>query len=518
MSAAGSPAVELINITRRFGSVLANDRLSLCTHAGTIHAIIGENGAGKSTAMNILYGVQRQDSGEVRVRGKSVSFSSPREAIAQGIGMVHQHFTLAGPFTALDNIILGAEPGRWGLLDRKGARQRLEALAAEFGLAVDWDCPVEDLEIGLRQRVEILKLLYRRASILILDEPTAVLSPNETRKLFAHLRQLRERGSTIILVSHNLKEVLELSDRVTVLQRGRAIGELATKQATAQQLARMMVGQRAVPDIAGGVRQPGALPALEVAHLNLPRSRARRQPIVDLSLSVYPGEIVGIAGVEGNGQAELIGALLDNPGTESANPTRSKRGEVSGTIHIFGENVAGYGTQRIRALGVGFIPEDRHGQGLVLEVTVADNFLLGLQRRSEFCRQGMIRWPQVKAAAARAVERFRVRSEVSSLAGALSGGNQQKLVIAREFEASPRLLIAAQPTRGVDIAAVDFIHAELLKARDRGAAVLLISSDLDEILALSDRVLVFYRGRVTGGYSRGNVDQRELGLKMGGVA
>jgi simple sugar transport system ATP-binding protein len=509
MMANASAAVELRGLTKQFGSVLANAGVNLRVEAGTIHGVIGENGAGKSTAMKILYGMLRPDAGEILISGQPCVWSSPSDAIARGIGMVHQHFMLAGPYSALDNILLGAEPLRWRMIDRRGARARLEALARQYGLPVEWDIPIEQLPVGVQQRVEILKLLYRQADILILDEPTAVLTPQETMDLFANLQQLRAEGKTVLLITHKLKDVMSFTDRVTVFRAGKVTGEVETSRTHPQELANLMVGRKVILNIEVPPARPLAEPAIEVAGLSLSGPSGSRQRLAEVSFSVRRGEIVGIAGVEGNGQSELLRAILH---------PRNSRCRTAGTVRILGEEVTACGSLKIRDLGVAVIPEDRLKEGLLLERSVSENFLLGLQRSSAFSRSGFLRLKDLSRAAARAVADYDVRPpDLTLLAGKLSGGNQQKLIVAREFQRQPRVLIAAQPTRGVDVGAIEFIHTRIVRARDEGAGVLLVSSELDEILTLSDRILVIFEGRIVAEFRRGEVTERELGLKMGGA-
>jgi ABC-type uncharacterized transport system ATPase subunit len=502
------PAVELRGLTKRFGPVLANAEVNLRVEPGTIHGVIGENGAGKSTAMKMLYGIFPPDAGEMFVYGRKRIWNSPADAIAAGIGMVHQHFMLAEPYSALDNILLGAEPVRLGMIERRKARARLESLARQHGLPVDLTRPVEELPVGVQQRVEILKLLYRDAKILILDEPTAVLTPQETSALFQHLRKLREEGKTIILITHKLKEVMTITDRVTVLRAGKVTGEMPTAQTNPQELANRMVGRKVVLNIDVPPARPRDEPALEVEKLALAGAAGGRHKLSDVRFVVRRGEIVGIAGVEGNGQSELLQAILH---------PRDSRCRTSGTVRVLGREVTTWHAAKIRELGVAVIPEDRQHEGLLLDLPVAENFLLGLQRCAAFSRAGFLRTASVARMAAQAVEEYDVRPrELTIRAGQLSGGNQQKLVVAREFQRNPGLLIAAQPTRGVDVGAIEFIHNRIVRARDEGAGVLLISFELDDILTLSDRILVMYEGRIVAGFSRGQVAERELGLKMAG--
>jgi len=501
-------AVELRGLTKRFGSVVANDGVNLRIQPGTIHGVIGENGAGKSTAMKMLYGIFPPDSGEIIVDGKTRVWESPGDAIAAGIGMVHQHFMLAGPYTALDNILLGAEPVRCGVIDRRRARIRLESLAQQYGLAVDWDAAIEDLPVGVQQRVEILKLLYRDAKILILDEPTAVLTPQETNELFRNLKKLRDEGKTIILITHKLKEVMSFTDHVTVFRAGKVTGEMPTSQTNPQELANLMVGRKVVLNITVPPAYPRDELAMEVTALGLAGTVAgSRHKLSDVNFSVKRGEIVGLAGVEGNGQSELLQAILH---------PRDPLCRTSGTVWFLGEDVTHWDAREIRDLGVAVIPEDRQREGLLLERPVSENFLLGLQRSPAFSQAGLLNSKNVRAAATQALEEYDVRPrDLAIPAGKLSGGNQQKLIVAREFQRKPRLLIAAQPTRGVDVGAIEFIHNRIVRARDAGAGVLLVSFELEDILTLSDRILVMYEGRIAAEFVRG-ISERELGLKMAG--
>ncbi len=502
-------AVELRGLTKHFGSVLANAGVNLRVEPGTIHGVIGENGAGKSTAMKMFYGIFPPDAGEIFVSGRKCVWGSPADAIAAGIGMVHQHFMLAGPYSALDNILLGAEPRRWGMIDRTGARAQLAALASRYGLAVNWDEPIESLPVGAQQRIEILKLLYRDAQILILDEPTAVLTPQETNDLFRNLKKLRDEGKTILLITHKLKEVMSFTDRVTVFRAGRVTGELSTSQTNPQELANLMVGRKVVLNIDVPPAHPREERAIEVTGLCLAGVVAgSRHKLEDISFSVKRGEIVGIAGVEGNGQSELLQAILH---------PRDPHCRTSGSVKFVGEDATSYETLRIRDLGVAVIPEDRQQEGLLLERPVSENFLLGLQRSPAFSHAGFLNSNNLQKAAAQAVEEYDVRPrDLTMPAGNLSGGNQQKLIVAREFQRKPQVLIAAQPTRGVDVGAIEFIHNRIVRARDEGAGVLLVSFELDDIFTLSDRILVMYEGRIVAEFSRGEVSERELGLKMAG--
>ncbi len=505
-----APATELREVTVRYGPVLANDRLSLRVAAGTIHGVIGENGAGKSTAMKVLYGLCQPETGEVLIEGSKRILRSPADALRAGVGMVHQHFMLAGPYSALDNVLLGVEPVRWGLVRRTAAREHLQVLAARQGLAIPWDTPVESLPVGVQQRIEILKLLYRGARMLIFDEPTGVLTPAETAHLFDTLKRLRSEGKTILLVTHKLKEVMAVTDQVTVLRAGRVTGEVLTAKTNPQELADLMVGRKVRLQVEAPpteIRRDG-VPALEVRDLRLTDMARGRDRLAGLNLSVRSGEIVGIAGVEGNGQSDLVQALL-----RPSDPNR----RTSGTIKLAGREITRCTTAQIRQMGLAVIPEDRVREGLISEFPVVDNWLLGFERERLFSRGCLLRRSFIRETARASLERYEVRpAELDLPGGALSGGNQQKLIVAREFQREPRLLIAAQPTRGVDVGAVEFIHQRLLQVRAQGGGVLLISSELDEILALADRILVMYEGRIVEEYARGEATEAELGLKMGG--
>lgn len=504
------PAVELRALTKRFGGVLANAGVDLRVTAGTIHGVIGENGAGKSTAMKLLLGLLPADAGQILIRGERWARPSPAGARALGLGMVHQHFLLADPYTALDNLLLAEGPGRPFLLRRDAARAELRALAARHGLEMDWDAPVASLPVGVRQRLEILKLLAGRADILVLDEPTAVLTPLETGRLFEQLRRLRDEGKTVILVTHKLREVMAVTDQISVFRAGRVTGERRTSETTPEELAQLMVGRpvalrwAAAPGLAGGVER------LAVADLGLAAvGGAARPRLSGITFSVGAGEIVGVAGVEGNGQSELLQALLH---------PRDRRCRTGGTVRILGREVTRWSPRAIRELGVGVVPEDRLREGLLPARPLWENFLLGHQRESAFQRGGLLRPAAVAAAAARAVADYDVRPPaLGQAAGALSGGNQQKLILARELGRAPRLILAAQPTRGVDVGAIEDIHQRLVRARDAGAGVLLVSSELEEIRALADRILVMFDGRIVAEYARGGATERELGLKMGGA-
>ncbi len=495
--------IEFTGIIKRFPGVLACDQVSLTVEAGTIHALVGENGAGKSTLMNILYGLHEPDAGEIRIHGEPVSEHSPTAAIGRGIGMVHQHFMLVPTLTVGANVVLGDEPrrGRW-MFSRRQANRTVAELAARHGLQVDPKARVGRLSVGVQQRVEILKLLYRGAEILILDEPTAVLTPQEVGQLFDILRELKAQGKTIILITHKLGEVLRISDRVTVLRQGRVTGSLHTCDATREVLARLMVGRDVLLEVERPAGDPGQ-PRLVVEGLCV--RDARGLPAVrEVNLRIRAGEVLGIAGIEGNGQTELVEAL-----------TGLRRADA-GTVTIDGASPIG--VRALHAAGLGHIPEDRHKHGLVLRHDLAQNLILGRQRDPKF--SGLfLRRGAIHREAVRAIDQYDVRPpKPSQAAGALSGGNQQKLVIAREFSRELKILVASQPTRGVDIGAIEFIHRQILAARADGVAILLVSAELDEVLSLSDRIAVIYEGRIVQVLDAAGADRQALGLLMAGAA
>jgi simple sugar transport system ATP-binding protein len=499
-----APVLELRAITKRFPGVVANDHVDFDLRRGEVHALLGENGAGKSTLMNVLYGLYRQDEGEVLLNGKQVSFSSAKDAIRAGIGMVHQHFMLIPVMTAAENIVLGDEPTEARIvLDYRDARKRVEEIAHTFGFQIDPDQLIRDMSVGRQQRVEILKALYRRADVLILDEPTAVLTPQEATELFAILRTLTKEGMSVIFISHKLNEVLAIADRITVLRRGKMIGTVPAAGATERQLATMMVGRDVVLRVEKGASKPGE-PLLRVTDLHVSDGRGIEK-VRGVSFAVRAGEIVGIAGVDGNGQTELIEALtaLTHIGT--------------GSVDVAGRSLSNRAVPR-EALeaGLGHIPEDRHRHGLVLDFTLAENLVLHDYEKPPNANHGWLH-PQRFVRAARALlQQFDVRGGgPNTRAAALSGGNQQKVVLAREIGRDPRVLLAAQPTRGLDVGAIEFVHRRLVEERDAGVAILLVSLELDEILSLSDRILVMYEGQIAGEYGP-NASEETLGIAMTG--
>jgi ABC-type uncharacterized transport system ATPase subunit len=497
-------AIEMRAITKQFPGVLANDHVDFAVRSGEIHALVGENGAGKSTLMNILYGLIKPDSGAILVDGTPASLQGPRDAIRHGIGMVHQHFMLIPVFTVHENVVLGREPvGPAGLYDEARARTEIQQLTRTYGLALDPDARVGELPVGLQQRVEIVKVLFRGARILILDEPTGVLTPQETADLFRVLRELVASGKTIIFISHKLREVLEISDRITVMRRGKVVGHLETRATDEQEIARLMVGRDVLLRVDRPEAKPGPL-AMRVE--NLAALSDQGVPALrGVTFDLHQGEILGIAGVEGNGQSELIEVLA---GT---------RRSSAGRIMLGNREVTSLGARTIRNVGVGHIPEDRRGAGLILNYSVADNLVLGWQRSDRFSWHGLVlRLKAIFEFAKRLVTEFDIRTPSSSTpARTLSGGNQQKIIVAREMSSQPKVLLAAQPTRGVDIGAIEFIHRRLVAQRDEGAAVLLVSAELDEIRSLSDRIAVIYEGRIVSIEPAGTPEDR-LGLLMTG--
>lgn len=499
--------IELRNITKRFGAVLANDRISVKVERGTIHAIVGENGAGKSTAMRIAYGFYTADSGEILINGQVQEIRTPHDAIANGIGMVHQHFMLVETMTVAENIVLGSEPGNAASLDLKKAADEIRRISGEFKLTVDPNATVENLSVGQQQRVELLKALYRHAEILILDEPTAVLTPQEVEEFFAILRGMREQGKTIIIITHKLDEVLAISDSVTVMRDGKVVGDVKTSETNAAELARMMVGREVLLRVEKPDAKPGA-PVLGTSSLTI-TGRGDAKKVDNVSFEVRAGEIVGIAGVEGNGQTELIEALAGLiPGSH-----------ISGTINFEGRDITNLDARQRKELGIAHVPEDRHRRGLLLDFSLAENTILGVHYRKPAVYAGGILLDQkgIQRRTEQVIRDFDVRPPNAALpARALSGGNQQKLIIGREFELPPKLLLVSQPTRGVDIGAIEFIHRKIVELRDAGCAVLLVSAELEEVTALSDRLLVIHDGEIVGEVDPKVTSNEEIGLMMTG--
>ena len=500
------PVVRFEHISMQFPGVLANDDISLDIRAGEVFALIGENGAGKSTLMNILYGIQTPTSGDVYIRGRRVEDYNPKNVIDQGVGMVHQHFMLVPSFTVAQNIVMSKEPRRHKIFfDNAAAEAATEKLVKEYGLAVPASAAVEDVSVGMQQRVEILKALYRGAEILILDEPTAVLTPQETEELFEVIRTIvREKGMTVIIITHKLDEVMAISDRVGVMRKGKLVGVHDTKDVTQADLASMMVGRPVLFDHLERTGKPGE-DAIRIEDLCVQDQRGL-PAVRNLSLSVRSGEILGIAAIEGNGQSELIEAVTGMTSIRS------------GRVTVMGQDVTGKTPGEIREAGLAHVPEDRLATGLSRDATVAENLLVGKQREPRFNRFRIQQnRDEVEAFANEVYAHYDIRGAgVDALAGEMSGGNMQKVVIAREFGFESPVLVIAQPTRGVDVGAIEFIHTRIMEKRNQGAAILLSSADLDEVFRLSDRIITLYEGRITGSFRAGEVTKEEIGLYMTG--
>lgn len=496
-------SVRLTGIVKRFGTFTANDRIDVLVHPGTVHAIVGENGAGKSTLMKVLAGEERPDEGTVEVEGVAHDFRSPRQAQQAGVGIVHQHFLLAGALRVWENVVLADEPGRPWRLDAAAARARVTELAEANGFDVDVDAFVSDLGVGDRQRVEILKVLHREARVIILDEPTAVLVPSEASALFRSIRTLTARGASVVFISHKLDEVLAFADEITVIRAGRVVGRTTPAETTPRELAGLMV-EVAMPTVEPRTSPPGDAVVLSVDGVTVGSPDER--PLLDaVSLVVHAGEIVGVAGVEGNGQSELLAALLG-------------RVDYDGQITLDGQAIDALSTRERRALGVGYIPEDRHRDGVVLGFSLSENAALGYQQRAPIKRGWWFDRSAAASTAADIIRRFDVRGgSPTTTAGSLSGGNQQKFIIGRELGSEPTVLVAAHPTRGVDVGAQSAVWRELVTARDAGLGTLLVSADLDELLALSDRLLVMYGGRVVAELDPRSVTAIDLGEHMTGA-
>jgi general nucleoside transport system ATP-binding protein len=500
------PVLEMRGITKRFGTgTLANDAIDLELRAREIHALLGENGAGKSTLMNILYGLVTPDAGEILIDGKPVAIRDPADAIARGIGMVHQHFMLVPVLTVAENVVLGQEITHGGqILDTRAAERRIKELADRLGFTIDPSARLDQLSLGQQQRVEILKAIYRGARILVLDEPTAVLTPQETREIFGVLQRLREEGTSIIFISHKLDEVLEIADRITVIRRGKVVGSRKPAETNENELAELMVGRAVSLRVDRGQSHPGDV-MLEVTGLRAADDR-RHEVLKDVDLSVRTGEIVGIAGVGGNGQDELVECIV------------GLRRPTAGTITLAGRDISKLSVEARRDLGVAYVPADRQRFGLVLPYRLPDNFVLTRYAEVPYASGlgGFVRQDRpIRAEAGRLAKEFDVRaSSLDAQAATLSGGNQQKLVVAREFRHDLKVLVLDQPTRGIDVGSIEFIHKQVIERRDAGVAVLLVSAELDEVLDLSDRILVIYRGRIVASFSAAEAQREKVGLLM----
>jgi ABC-type uncharacterized transport system ATPase subunit len=497
--------IEMLHITKEFPGIVANDDITLQLRRGEIHALLGENGAGKSTLMSVLFGLYQPEKGEIRKGGEVVRIDNPNDATALGIGMVHQHFKLIDVFTVLDNIILGAETTKMGFLQKKEARQKVLDLSEKYGLNVDVDAKVEDITVGMQQRVEILKMLYRDNEILIFDEPTAVLTPQEIEELMATMRSFAKEGKSILFISHKLNEIMEVADRVTVLRKGKYIGTVNVCDTSKEELSRMMVGRPVQLQVVKDAAKPGET-LLEVEHLTVPSKAHKNNAVKDVSFSVRAGEIVCVAGIDGNGQTELVYSLT---GLEKA---------TSGTVTLCGKDIS-HASIRQRSAAMSHIPEDRHKHGLILDFSLEQNLVLQRFHESQFQKHGFIDRAAVREYADHLIEQYDVRSGQGAIttARSMSGGNQQKAIIAREIDRDEPLIVAVQPTRGLDVGAIEYIHKQLVSERDRGKAILLVSLELDEVMSLSDRILVIYEGKIVGEFDPKKTNVQELGLYMAGA-
>ena len=500
-------AIEMLNITKRFPGIVANDNITLQLKKGEIHALLGENGAGKSTLMSVLFGLYQAEEGVIKKDGQVVQIRDPNDANALGIGMVHQHFKLVECFTVLDNIIMGVEPTKHGILQKKEAREKVLALSEKYGLHVDPDALIEDITVGMQQRTEILKMLYRENEILIFDEPTAVLTPQEITELIQIMKNLAAEGKSILFISHKLAEIMAVADRCTVLRKGRYIGTVETANTTMEELSAMMVGRNVSFHVDKKPAKVGEV-VLEVEHMTVASKAHKNNAVKDVSLKVRRGEIVCIAGIDGNGQTEFVHGLT---GLEPL---------LSGRITLCGEDITRASIRRRNLLGMSHIPEDRHKHGLVLDYTLEDNLVLERYFEPEFTnRAGFLRRDNIRAYAEKIIEEYDVRSGQGpvTVARAMSGGNQQKAIVGREIDKNPELLVAVQPTRGLDVGAIEYIHRQLVAQRDAGKAVLLVSLELDEVMDIPDRILVMYEGEIVGELDPKTTTEEELGLYMAGA-
>ena len=497
--------IEMLHITKEFPGIRANDDITLQLRRGEIHALLGENGAGKSTLMSVLFGMYQPEEGEIRKNGKKVKINDPNDATALGIGMVHQHFKLVDVFTVLDNIILGAETTKLGFVQRKEARRKVEELSERYGLKVDLDAMVEDISVGMQQRVEILKMLYRDNEILIFDEPTAVLTPQEIDELMSTMREFAKEGKSILFISHKLNEIMAVADRCTVLRKGKYVGTVNTADTNKQELSNMMVGRPVQLEVKKKPAEPGEV-IMSVENLRVPSKIHKGDAVKGVSFDVRAGEIVCIAGIDGNGQTELIHGIT---GLEKLS---------GGSITLCGKNITHSNIHNKSAAGMSHIPEDRHKHGLVLDFSLEQNLVLQRYREKRFQRYGFIKKDAVREYAEKLIEQFDVRSGQGAVttARSMSGGNQQKAIIAREIDRDKPLMVAVQPTRGLDVGAIEYIHRQIVAQRDSGKAVLLVSLELDEVMSLSDRILVMYEGEIVGQLDPKKTNIQELGLYMSG--
>jgi simple sugar transport system ATP-binding protein len=498
--------IEMLHITKEFPGIVANDDITLCLRKGEIHALLGENGAGKSTLMSVLFGLYQAEKGEIRKDGKPVKINNPNDANALGIGMVHQHFKLVEIFTVLENIILGVEPDKMGFIQKKEAREKVLRLSEQYGLKVNPDDLIEKISVGMQQRVEILKMLYRENEILIFDEPTAVLTPQEIDELMDIMRGFAKEGKSILFITHKLNEIMAVADRCTVLRKGKCIGTVDIKDTTKEELSRMMVGR----DVSFKVEKMEAQPkevVLSVRNVTVPSQSHKNNAVKNVSFDVHEGEIVCIAGIDGNGQTEFVHALT---GLDKLS---------SGHITLCGKNITKASIRERSKTGMSHIPEDRHKHGLVLDYSLEENMVLQRYWQPEFESNGFIRKPKVREYAEKLIGQYDVRSGqgATTLARSMSGGNQQKAIVAREIDKEHKLLVAVQPTRGLDVGAIEYIHHQLVASRDAGKAVLLVSLELDEVMNVSDRILVMYEGEIVGELDPKKTTVQELGLYMSGA-
>ena len=499
-------AIEMLNITKKFPGIIANDNITLQLKKGEIHALLGENGAGKSTLMSVLFGLYQPEEGVIKKDGKVVSIKDPNDATALGIGMVHQHFKLVDVFTVLDNIILGAETTKCGFLQKKEARKKVEEISKRYGLNVDLDAKVEDITVGMQQRVEILKMLYRDNEILIFDEPTAVLTPQEIDELMEIMRGFKKEGKSILFITHKLNEIMAVADRCTVLRKGKYMGTVDIKDTTKEELSRMMVGRDVQLQVDKKPANPGEV-VLDVENVTMHNAQHKKDAVRDVSFQVHAGEIVCLAGIEGNGQTEFVYGLT---GLEKIS---------SGKITLDGKDITNESIRQRSKDGMSHIPEDRHKHGLVLDYSLENNMVLQRYWQPEFQKGGFIRSDKVREYSDKLIAQYDVRSGQGSLTTvrSMSGGNQQKAIIAREIDKDPKLLVAVQPTRGLDVGAIEYIHRQIVAERDKGTAVLLVSLELDEVMNLSDRILVMYEGEIVGEFDPKTTTVQELGLYMAGA-
>jgi simple sugar transport system ATP-binding protein len=498
--------IEMLGITKEFPGIIANDNITLQLKKGEIHALLGENGAGKSTLMSVLFGLYQPEKGIIKKRGEVVNIKNPNDANDLGIGMVHQHFKLVEVFTVLENIILGVEPNRYGFLKKQEARAKIVALSEQYGLKIDPDAMIEDISVGMQQRVEILKMLYRDNEILIFDEPTAVLTPQEIHDLMDIMRGFTKEGKSIIFITHKLNEILMVADRCTVLRKGKLVGTVDIKDTSKEELSRMMVGRTINFNID---KQPINThePVLVVKNMNVASARHKNLAVKDVSLEVKSGEIVCLAGIEGNGQSEFVYALT---GLDKV---------VSGTIELLGEDITKAPVRRRSQLKMSHIPEDRHKYGLILDFSLEQNLVLQRYWEDDFQKRGFIKQQEVRSYADKLIDQYDIRSGQGPITQvrSMSGGNQQKAIVGREIDREPRLLVAVQPTRGLDVGAIEYIHKRLIEERNKGTAVLLISLELDEIMDISDRILVLYEGEIVGELDPKTTTVEEMGLYMAGA-